>query len=85
MQRRVLGQLTVIEPYKSAFLDLRIATQRLTAARDQIAKAWAQVQGSQSSETSSGGNLRRDADDLQNRLNDLTNKVRRAWTEPDDR
>ena len=35
--------------------------------------------------TTCEASLCNDADDLQNRLNDLTEKVRRAWTELDDR
>jgi hypothetical protein len=75
----------VIQPYKSAFLDLTIAMERLTAARVQLANAWARAHDNQESGPSNEASLCNDADDLQNRLNDLTDKVRRAWTELDDR
>ena len=75
----------MIQPCKGAFLDLTIAMERLTAARLQLANAWARVQDGQEPAANNAGNLCEDADDLQNRLNDLTDKVRRAWTELDDR
>jgi hypothetical protein len=79
----VPDQTTVIDPYKNAFFDMTIASDRLTAARLQLANAWSRVQdGNQSAETKARS-LCSEADDLQNRLNALTDRVRRAWSESD--
>jgi hypothetical protein len=72
-----------MHPYKNAFFDLTIASDRLTAARLQLANAWARGRGHESAETKAHS-LCGEADDLQNRLNTLTDKVRRAWSESDD-
>ena len=73
----------MIQSYKYAFFDLTIASDRLTAARLQLANAWARDQDGHQFAESKAQSLCSEADDLQNRLNALTDRVRHAWSESD--
>src|SRR5438270_14030616 len=70
--------------YKAAFLDLTIAAERLTAARLQLASAWAEIESGHERARNRAAVLSKEADDVQNRLNDLTDSVRGALTVADD-